>query len=122
MNMNRYIEIFWRVVVITGLFSCTLSAAVQSDLSHISIAHFSSQPAIETIFYTAQADEQSQQKPPPKSGTLVLPADYDKQENAKEKTCIRVCSDWGETCVYDMNKGRKCRRTCKETAMECFAQ
>lgn len=49
-----------------------------------------------------------------------MPSDYNGKEDKKEKTCIRVCSNWGETCVYDINKGRKCRRTCKETSMECF--
>lgn len=51
-----------------------------------------------------------------------MPSDYDqgRKENKKEQTCLRVCSRWGETCVYDMNKGRQCRRTCKETTMECF--
>ncbi|MBF8269538.1 MAG: hypothetical protein HW386_1247 [Gammaproteobacteria bacterium] len=122
MNMNHCLGIFWRVVIITGLFPCALSAAVQSDLTHFTASHFSSLAAFETKLYMAQADEPPQQDPQPKSGTLVLPSDYEKQKDAKEQTCVRVCSDWGETCVYDVRKGRKCRRTCKETTMECFEQ
>ena len=69
----------------------------------------------------AQADEKPDDKAKPKSGTLVLPPGYqtEKAEN-KEKKCMTVCSRWGETCVFDVNRGRKCRRTCKEFTEECF--
>ena len=120
MKIYRYLRIFWHLVILAGLFPCTLSAAVQSDLSAITAAHFSSPTAFVSRLDIAQVDEESQQDTRPKSGTLVLPSDYENQENTKEKNCVRVCSDWGETCVYDVRKGRKCRRTCKETTMECF--
>lgn len=73
--------------------------------------------------YIAQNDkDKSKSESKPRSGELVMPSNYDEngKGDKKEKTCIRVCSNWGETCVYDINKGRKCRRTCKETSMECF--
>jgi hypothetical protein len=122
MNMNHYLGSIWRVIVLAGLFPCTLCAAVQSSLSNITSPDFLSLTVFEARLNIAQADEESQQNSQPKSGTLVLPKDYEKQENTKEKNCVRVCSDWGETCVYDVRKGRKCRRTCKETTMECFDQ
>ena len=70
----------------------------------------------------AQADSKAEpdEKEKPRSGTLVMPADYEKASDNKEKKCMTVCSRWGETCVFDVNRGRKCRRTCKEFAEECF--
>ena len=55
-------------------------------------------------------------------GTLILP-EAPGQDTKGEK-CMTVCARWGEDCLL-INKGaggmeRKCRRTCKQFAEECF--
>ena len=55
-------------------------------------------------------------------GTYILP-EAPGQDNKGEK-CMTVCARWGEDCLL-INKGaggmqRKCRRTCKQFAEECF--
>lgn len=55
----------------------------------------------------------------PRSGSLVLPVDAEKEK--AEKKCMTVCETWGEDCMIDQRRGvRKCRRTCKEFGQECF--
>jgi len=56
------------------------------------------------------------------AGTYILP-EAPGQDNKGEK-CMTVCARWGEDCLL-INKGaggmqRKCRRTCKQFAEECF--
>ncbi len=56
------------------------------------------------------------------TGTYILP-EAPGQDNKREK-CMTVCARWGEDCLL-INKGvggmeRKCRRTCKQFAEECF--
>jgi hypothetical protein len=55
-------------------------------------------------------------------GTLILPEAPG--EDTKGEKCMTVCARWGEDCLL-INKGRggmerKCRRTCKQFAEECF--
>lgn len=55
-------------------------------------------------------------------GTFILP-EAPGQDTKGEK-CMTVCARWGEDCLL-INKGvggmeRKCRRTCKQFAEECF--
>ena len=55
-------------------------------------------------------------------GTFMMP-DAPGQD-AKPEKCMTVCARWGEDCLL-INKGaggmqRKCRRTCKQFAEECF--
>ena len=57
----------------------------------------------------------------PRSGSILLPEDFDKNESeGEDKKCMTVCKRWGEDCVIDPNRGRKCRRTCKQFGQECF--
>lgn len=63
--------------------------------------------------------EQTQQAMP---GSLMLPEAPGK--DVKPEKCMTVCAKWGEECLL-INKGaggmqRKCRRTCKQFAEECF--
>lgn len=55
-------------------------------------------------------------------GSFLLP-EAPGQDSKREK-CMTVCARWGEDCML-INKGvggmeRKCRRTCKQFAEECF--
>jgi len=57
------------------------------------------------------------------SGTLVLPGEREAtgRESAGEKKCMKVCKEWGETCIIDPRTGaRKCRRSCERFGVECF--
>ena len=122
MQINRYFKIACLVAVLSGWFLCPLAVAARSSISK-SIPDLSSPSAAHPVtLYIAQNDDKSKPESKPRSGELVMPSNYDENgdKGKKEKTCIRVCSNWGETCVYDTNKGRICRRTCKETSMECF--
>jgi hypothetical protein len=119
MVMYRYIRLIVRLTLVMVWVPGVAGAAAYPTHSVVFITSASPDHGHKAL-YLAQADERPEQNSQPKSGTLVLPPDYDNRKNAREQTCIRVCSNWGETCVYDMNKGRKCRRTCKETTMECF--
>ncbi|MBI1732655.1 MAG: hypothetical protein HYR49_07800 [Gammaproteobacteria bacterium] len=56
------------------------------------------------------------------AGVLLLPDPPG--EDVKGEKCMTVCARWGEECLL-INKGRggqerKCRRTCKQFAEECF--
>ena len=58
----------------------------------------------------------------PAGTTYILP-DTPGHDHKGEK-CMTVCARWGEDCLL-INKGaggmeRKCRRTCKQFAEECF--
>ena len=122
MHLNRYFRVSCLLAVLSGWLLCPVAVAAKSGFAE-STPDFSSFSAVHSeTLYIAQAKEKSKQESKPRSGELVMPSNYDENGNQgkKEKTCIRVCSSWGETCVYDINKGRKCRRTCKETSMECF--
>ena len=127
MFMSRYLRIICTVVVLAGWLLCPPAAAAMQRYS-IVIHRHAFHAGVPATLFLAQADHKPQRdteakpKPKPKSGDLVMPSDYNQGQKTdkKEQTCIRVCSDWGETCVYDINKGRQCRRTCKETTMECF--
>ena len=69
----------------------------------------------------------AQDKPPETqealpNGAYILP-ESPGPENKGQK-CMTVCARWGEYCLL-INKGaggmeRKCRRTCKQFAEECF--
>lgn len=55
-------------------------------------------------------------------GTFILPETA--SQDAKREKCMTVCARWGEDCLL-INRGaggmeRKCRRTCKQFAEECF--
>ena len=127
MFMSRYFRITCTVAVLAGWLICPPAAVAKQDLS-IAIHRHTIRTGAPVTLHIAQADQKQKQEPEakpqpkPKSGTLVMPSNYDagQKGSKKEQTCLRVCSDWGETCVYDINKGRQCRRTCKETTMECF--
>lgn len=119
--MNRALGVIGTLFLLAVGFPHAWAATMQQNNSRLAFQN-SSPPASRLTIYMAQAGEHSERNQAPKSGTLLMPEDYNKDQNKKQKTCIRTCSDWGETCVYDMNKGRKCRRTCKETTMECFDQ
>ena len=57
------------------------------------------------------------------SGTLVLPRvrDNDSRQAGSSRKCMKVCKQWGESCIIDPRTGsRKCRRTCKQFGVECF--
>lgn len=110
-----------------GWLLCPLTAAARPLFSG-TVPHRALHSHSSAMLFIAQANQKSQQdtqaksKSKPKSGELVMPSGYDQgqKDSKKKKTCLRVCSEWGETCVYDINKGRQCRRTCKATSMECF--
>lgn len=68
--------------------------------------------------FIAQAKNKENKKSP-RSGTLVLPINAEQEKNQTKK-CMTVCSRWGEDCMIDPIRGRKCRRTCKEFSEECF--
>ncbi len=86
------------------------------------------------LLILAEAENNESGEEEPRSGSLVLPADEDKEklrsgalvlplnadDNESEKKCLTVCQRWGQDCVYDNRRGRKCRRTCKEFGQECF--
>ena len=57
------------------------------------------------------------------SGTLILPGERGAtgRESAGERKCMKVCKEWGESCIIDPRTGgRKCRRTCERFGVECF--
>lgn len=56
------------------------------------------------------------------SGTLVLPRERNLgREAGNSQKCMKVCREWGESCIIDPRTGsRKCRRTCKQFGVECF--
>ena len=72
--------------------------------------------------WLAQADEDKpiSGREAPRSGTLLLPDSPDPKEHANEKRCMTVCNRWGEDCIYDPQRGRQCRRTCKDFEEQCF--
>jgi len=119
MQIYRNFRMTCLLAVCAGWLLCPMSVAAKSGSAE-SIPDLKSNSGYPLTLYIAQSEDNSKPESAPKSGTLVLPSDFNEKEEKKEKTCIRVCSNWGETCVYDINKGRKCRRTCKETSMECF--
>jgi len=119
MVMNRALGVISTLFLLVGLLPYTWAGTVQHDFSRLAF-QTSSHPVSRLTIYMAQAGGNSERDQEPKSGTLLMPENYNKEQTKKQQTCIRACSDWGETCVYDINKGRKCRRTCKETTMECF--
>ncbi len=56
------------------------------------------------------------------NGTYILPESPGQDQ--KGEKCMTVCARWGEDCLL-ISKGaggmqRKCRRTCKQFAEECF--
>ena len=73
-----------------------------------------------TLIAQADTKVKKEDEEKPRSGALVIPQEFEQKAEKKEKKCMTVCSRWGETCVFDVNRGRKCRRTCKEFAEECF--
>ena len=119
MQIYRFFRMTCLLALCTGWLFYPMVASAKSG-SMESIPELTPATGHPLTLYIAQAEDKSTPETTPKSGTLVMPSDFKEQEEKKEKTCIRVCSNWGETCVYDINKGRKCRRTCKETSMECF--
>lgn len=56
----------------------------------------------------------------PENGALLIPEHRDSDEPQKEKQCMTVCNRWGEDCIYDSQRGRQCRRTCKDFEEQCF--
>ena len=57
------------------------------------------------------------------SGTLILPGEREAtgRESAGDQKCMKVCKEWGESCIIDPRTGaRKCRRTCDRFGVECF--
>lgn len=57
------------------------------------------------------------------SGTLILPGEREAtgRESTADRKCMKVCKEWGETCIIDPRTGsRKCRRTCERFGVECF--
>jgi len=56
----------------------------------------------------------------PENGALLLPERRDADETRNEKQCMTVCNRWGEDCIYDPQRGRQCRRTCKDFEEQCF--
>lgn len=57
------------------------------------------------------------------SGALILPGEREAtgRESAGDRKCMKVCKEWGETCIIDPRTGtRKCRRTCERFGVECF--
>lgn len=70
---------------------------------------------------TSKSDEDETNKSiEPKSGTLLLPSSTKNINTKDTKKCMTVCSRFGQDCIIDPNRGRQCRRTCKEFAKECF--
>lgn len=60
----------------------------------------------------------------PLPGSLLLPQGSEPGKDPEKKQCMTVCARWGEECML-INKGaggmeRRCRRTCKQFAEECF--
>jgi hypothetical protein len=121
MRSYNFMTIIYSVILLCAWLPGMSSASISAGAATHAIPD-RQMLAPESSIYLAQAEPREQPQPPPRSGALVLPDDYEKKEPAKQQSCVRVCSDWGETCVYDNNKGRKCRRTCKQTVMECFDQ
>lgn len=69
-----------------------------------------------------QGEDQTLETRDAMPGTLIMP-EAPGQDSKREK-CMTVCARWGEDCLL-INKGaggmqRKCRRTCKQFAEECF--
>jgi hypothetical protein len=66
--------------------------------------------------------EEQKQSPEALPGSYILPEAPGSER--KPDKCMTVCARWGEECII-VNKGpggmqRKCRRTCKQFAEECF--
>ena len=54
----------------------------------------------------------------PEPGSLVIPGE---EKDKKDKKCLNVCKEWGESCMINPRTGASnCRRTCKQFGMECF--
>lgn len=56
-------------------------------------------------------------------GTLVWPGEREAtgRESTSQRKCMKVCKEWGESCIIDPRTGvRKCRRSCKQFGVECF--
>ncbi len=57
------------------------------------------------------------------SGTLVMPGERESagRKSDSGRKCMKVCKEWGETCIIDPRTGgRKCRRSCEQFGIECF--
>lgn len=119
MSLNRY----HKTLPLALIFLCWVPGA-NADQAHSgdpdTLRGFASRQESPPKFILVQSDEKEDKETKPKSGTVVYPSDYDNKESSKEKKCMTVCSRWGETCVYDIQRGKKCRRTCKEFTEECF--
>lgn len=124
MRIKDYLTIFTYVIILSGMISTVY--AVPSVFDRANYLEARSSFGVEaTDVYLVQSNdkpsEKSSKESTPKPGTLVLPNGFQQKEEPKsEKKCMTVCSRWGETCVFDDKRGRKCRRTCKEFAEECF--
>lgn len=56
-------------------------------------------------------------------GTLIMPGEREAtgRENTAQRKCMKVCKEWGESCIIDPRTGaRKCRRSCERFGVECF--
>ena len=63
------------------------------------------------------AENQSDENEP-EPGSLVIPGE---DKDQKDKKCLNVCKEWGESCMINPRTGASnCRRTCKQFGMECF--
>lgn len=113
MRIGGYVLSF---VLITGI-----PDALMADDAALPATNQDVQTAIEQ-FLVAQNEQPTDENTPPPSGTLVLPADNNK--DGAEKRCMTVCDQWGEECTY-INRGlagttRNCRRSCQRYTEECF--
>lgn len=107
-------------LVFSGLLLCGLSVGALGETAPDDGLLQVESPEAAQILLPGQ--DQTLQTREAMPGTFMMP-DAPGQD-AKPEKCMTVCARWGEDCLL-INKGaggmqRKCRRTCKQFAEECF--
>lgn len=111
-NLSLFRPFTFTALCLALVIAAPATFAVDSGLNWLADADHSSA----TILLAESGSSADKEKP--RSGTVVIPANAEKDKS--EKKCMTVCQRWGQECMYDNNRGRKCRRTCKEFGQECF--